>query len=169
MRGVASGSFCGWGDRSPQGQGAGRAATGGPRTLLAGVRATDGVPVTTTLRDTHRFGYTSRQPAEVVAVLVDDESARAVASVAVKEAVERQAPVRFLQVVSSYHDDEGRALAEDTMFLAGLHALHGHPRTHSVFEVVRSDPMAVVRTRSRDAALVVVGSTRRGTFREGLP
>jgi hypothetical protein len=113
--------------------------------------------VTTTLRDTHRFGYPSRQPAEVVGVLVDDGSARAVASVAVQEAVGRQAPVRFLQVVSSYHQDEGSALAEDRMFRAALLALHGHPRTHSVFEVVRSDPTAAVRTRSRDAALVVVG------------
>jgi hypothetical protein len=118
---------------------------------------TDGEPVTTTLRDTYRFGYPSPQPAEVVAVLVDDGSARAVASVAVEEAVARQAPVRFLQLVSSYHDDEGRALAEEKMFRAGLQALHGHPRTHSVFEVVRSDPTAIVRTRSRDAALVVVG------------
>jgi hypothetical protein len=113
--------------------------------------------VATTLRDTHRFGYPSRQPAEVVAVLLDDGSALAVASVAVKEAVQRQAPVRFLQVVSSYHDDEGRSVAEEAMFRAGLHALHGHPRTHSVFEVVRRRPTAVVRTRSRDAALVVVG------------
>jgi hypothetical protein len=113
--------------------------------------------VTTTLRDTHRYGYPSRQPAEVVAVLLDDGSARAVAAVAVQEAVEREAPVRFLQVVSSDHDDEGRALAEDMMFRTALHALHGHPRTRSVFEVVRSDPAGVVRTRSRDAALVVVG------------
>ena len=113
--------------------------------------------MTTTLRDTHRFGYPSRQPAEVVAVLVDDGSATAVAIVAVEEAVERQAPVRFLQIISSYHDEEGRALAEEAMFRAGLRALHGHPRTHSVFEVIRSHPTAVVRTRSRDAALVVVG------------
>jgi hypothetical protein len=92
----------------------------------------------------------------VVAVLLDDGSARAVASVAVKEAVQRQAPVRFLQLVSSHNDDDGRSLAEEAMFRAGLRALHGHPRTHSVFEVVRSHPAAVVRNRSRDAALVVV-------------
>ena len=109
-----------------------------------------------TLRDTRRYGYPSRQPPEVVAVLLDDGSARAVASVAVKEAVQRQAPVRFLQLVSSHNDDDGRSLAEEAMFRAGLRALHGHPRTHSVFEVVRSHPAAVVRNRSRDAALVVV-------------
>ena len=110
-----------------------------------------------TLRDTRRYGYPSRQPPEVVAVLLDDGSARAVASVAVKEAVQRQAPVRFLQLVSSHNDDDGRSLAEEAMFRAGLRALHGHPRTHSVFEGVRSHPAAVVRNRSRDAALVVVG------------
>ena len=110
-----------------------------------------------TLRDTRRYGYPSRQPPEVVAVLLDDGSARAVASVAVKEAVQRQAPVRFLQLVSSHNDDDGRSLAEEAMFRAGLRALHGHPRTHRVFEVVRSHPAAVVRNRSRDAALVVVG------------
>ena len=109
-----------------------------------------------TLRDTRRYGYPSRQPPEVVAVLLDDGSARAVASVAVKEAVQRQAPVRFLQLISSHNDDDGRSLAEEAMFRAGLRALHGHPRTHSVFEVVRSHPAAVVRNRSRDAALVVV-------------
>lgn len=113
--------------------------------------------MTTTARDTHRFGYPSRQPAEVVALLVDDGSADRVAAVAVQEAVERRAPVRFLQVVSSHLDEEGRSLVEETMFRAGLHALRGHPRTHSVFEVVRSKPSAVVRSRSREAALVVVG------------
>ena len=64
-------------------------------------RPTDGGHVTTTLRDTHRFGYPSRQPAEVVAVLVDDGSAAAVAIVAVEEAVDREAPGLFLQRISS--------------------------------------------------------------------
>ena len=118
-------------------------------------------PVATTVRDTHRFGYPSRQPAEVLAVLVDDGSAPAVASVAVREAVQRQSPVRFLQVISASRDDEGRAVAEESMFRAGLRALHGHPRTHSVFEVVRDHPVNVVRARSRDAALVVVGVDER--------
>lgn len=102
-------------------------------------------------------------------MLVDDGSARAVASVAVQEAVQRKAPVRFLEVVSSHHDDEGRALAEEAMFRAGLHALHGHPRTHSVFEVVRRHPTIVVRTRSRDAALVVIGVDERVDKRKQSP
>lgn len=112
--------------------------------------------MTTTTRDIHRYGYPSRQPAEVLGVLVDDGSADLVAAVAVQEAVARQAPVRFLQVVPARLDDEARSLAEEAMFRAGLHALRGHPRTPSVFEVVREHPAPTIRTRSRDASLVVV-------------
>ena len=43
------------------------------------------------------------------------------------------------------------------MFRAGLHALRGHSRTQSVFEVVRNHYAATVRARTRDAALIVVG------------
>ena len=119
--------------------------------------------MTTTLRDTHRFGYPSRQPPEVVAVLVNDGSARVVASAAVAEAVRLHAPVRFLQIVASQHNHDSRLLAEDMLFRAGLRALHGHPRTHSVFEVVQNRTAAVVRTRSRDAALLVVGDDESGS------
>jgi hypothetical protein len=59
--------------------------------------------------------------------------------------------------VPAHLDDEGRSLAEESMFRAGLHALRGHPRTHSEFEVVRSHIPTVVRSRSRDAVLLVVG------------
>jgi nucleotide-binding universal stress UspA family protein len=113
--------------------------------------------VTTTAPDRHRFGYPSRQPAEVVAVLAHDGSCDRVASVAVEEAVERHLPVRFLEVVSPYHDDAARSMAEEAMFRAGLHALRGHSRTQSVFEVVRDHYSATVRARTRDAALIVVG------------
>jgi hypothetical protein len=112
--------------------------------------------VTTTTRDTHRYGYPSRQPAEVLGLLVDGSADR-VAAVAVTEAVARQAPVRFLQVVPAHLDDEARSLAEEAMFRAGLHALRGHPRTQSVFEVVRNHTSSMIRSRSREAALMVVG------------
>jgi hypothetical protein len=115
------------------------------------------VAMTTTAGNTHRLGYPSREPAEVVALLVDDGSAASVAAVAVQEAVERQAPVRFLQVVPAHLGDEARSLVEERMFRAGLHALRGHPRTASVFQVVACRPSAVLRRRSQDAALVVVG------------
>lgn len=108
-------------------------------------------------RDSYRYGYPSAPPSEVIALLVNDGSAGAVAAVAVHEAAERRAPIRFLQLVSPDHDQAGRSLAEETMFKAALHALHGHTRTHSVFEVVASQVSAVVRRRSRDAALIVVG------------
>ena len=49
------------------------------------------VAMTTTAGNSHRLGYPSREPAEVVALLVDDGSAASVAAVAVQEAVARQA------------------------------------------------------------------------------
>ena len=108
--------------------------------------------VSTATRDTHRFGYPSRRPAEVLAVLVGDGSAGTVASIAVEEAVDRHAPVHFLQVVPS-------DLAEDArLFREGLHALRGHPRTRSVFEVVRGSATGVIRSRSANAAVLVVGT-----------
>jgi len=113
--------------------------------------------VTAIARDKHGFGYATRQPAEVVAVLAHDGSCEYVASVAVQEAVDRRLPVRFLEVLSPDSDDEGRSTAEEAMFRAGLHALRGHPRTHSVFEVVAKHYAATVQARTRDAALIVVG------------
>jgi hypothetical protein len=54
-------------------------------------------------------------------------------------------------------DDEARARVEEGTFRAGLHALRGHPRTPSVFEVIRRRPAAAVRRRSQSAALLVIG------------
>ena len=82
------------------------------------------------------------------------------AQTAVQEAVERQVPVRFLEVLTAHTtdaDDQSCTEAEEILFRAGLHALRGHPRLHSVFEVVRGQVAAVVRQRSLGAALVVVG------------
>jgi hypothetical protein len=93
----------------------------------------------------------------VIAVLVDDGSAGPVADVAVREAVARQLPVRFLQVVPGGLDDEAKALTEEVLFRAGLHALRGHPRTRSVFETMPTPTSRAVRARSRYAALLVVG------------
>jgi nucleotide-binding universal stress UspA family protein len=94
----------------------------------------------------------------VIAVVMDDDSTGAIARVAVQEAVSRGAPVRFIQIVPTHLDDEACSVAEESVFRAALHALRGHPRTPSVFEVVRSHVLTVVRSRSRHAALVVVGS-----------
>lgn len=124
--------------------------------------------VSSTTRDTRRYRYPSRQPAEVLAVLVDDGSARAVASVAVQEAVARHAPVRFIQVLSPQLDDGGRSIAEETMFRDGLRALRGHPRTHTVFEVLRGHAPETIRSRSRNAELLVVGSDAQRSGRYSL-
>ena len=114
--------------------------------------------MSTATRDTQRFGYPSRSPAEVLAVLVGDGSAGTVASVAVQEAVDRHAPVHFLQIVPTRLAEDARLICEEALFRQGLHALRGHPRTRSVFEVVRGNPAAVIRTRSANAALLVVGT-----------
>ena len=114
--------------------------------------------VSTATRDTHRFGYPSRRPAEVLAVLVGDGSAGTVASIAVEEAVDRHAPVHFLQVVPSDLAEDARLVCEDALFREGLHALRGHPRTRSVFEVVRGSATGVIRSRSANAAVLVVGT-----------
>ena len=124
--------------------------------------------VSSTTRDTRRYGYPSRQPAEVLAVLADDGSARAVASVAVQEAVARHAPIRFIQVLSPQLDDGGRSIAEETMFRDGLRALRGHARTHSVFEVLRGHTPETIRSRSRNAELLVVGSDAQRSGRDSL-
>lgn len=110
-----------------------------------------------TAPDPFPHGYPSRHPPEVVAVLGDAGTAPGVARVAVDEAAQRGVPVRFLEVIGSHVDAEGQVLTEEMLFRAGLRALRGHPRTHSVFEVVRGHVGSVVRRRSHRAVLVVVG------------
>jgi hypothetical protein len=89
-----------------------------------------------------RLGAFHRHPTEVVAGLVNDGSALPVAAAAVREAVRRRLPVRFLQLVTGVpgtgHDSS--AEADEATVRAGLHALHGHPRTPSTFELVIGDP-----------------------------
>ena len=91
---------------------------------------------------------THRRPTEVVAGLVNDGSA-----------FRRRLPVRFLQLVAGVpgtgHDSS--AEADEATFRAGLHALHGHPRTPSTFELVIGDPATQVVARSRGAVVLVVG------------
>jgi hypothetical protein len=103
-----------------------------------------------------RLGYLERRPWEVVVVLRNDAYAVAVAGVAVEEAVARRISVHFLQLVGADHEDPERPFsAEKVTFRAGLHALRGHPRTPSVFEVVVGEPATVTWLRSQHAALLV--------------
>ena len=105
------------------------------------------------------LGAFHRHPTEVVAGLVNDGSALPVAAAAVREAVRRRLPVRFLQLVAGVpgtgHDS---SVADEATFRAGLHALHGHPRTPSTFELVIGDPATQVVARSRGAVVLVVGN-----------
>jgi hypothetical protein len=100
---------------------------------------------------------THRRPTEVVAGLVNDGSALPVAAAAVREAVRRRLPVRFLQLVAGIPGNDSSAGADEATFSAGLHALHGHPRTPSTFELVIGDPATQVVARSRGAVVLVVG------------
>ena len=104
-----------------------------------------------------RLGAFHRRPTEVVAGLVNDGSALPVAAAAVREAVRRRLPVRFLQLVAGVPGNDSSAEADEATFSAGLHALHGHPRTPSTFELVIGDPATQVVARSRGAVVLVVG------------
>jgi len=104
-----------------------------------------------------RLGAFHRRPTEVVAGLVNDGSALPVAAAAVREAVRRRLPVRFLQLVAGIPGNDSSAEADEATFSAGLHALHGHPRTPSTFELVIGDPATQVVARSRGAVVLVVG------------
>jgi hypothetical protein len=104
-----------------------------------------------------RLGAFHRRPNEVVAGLVNDGSALPVAAAAVREAVRRRLPVRFLQLVAGVPGNDFSAEADEATFRAGLHALHGHPRTPSTFELVIGDPATQVVARSRGAVVLIVG------------
>jgi hypothetical protein len=106
-----------------------------------------------------RLGAFHRRPTEVVAGLVNDGSALPVAAAAVREAVRRRLPVRFLQLVAGVPGTghESSAEADEATFRAALHALHGHPRTPSTFELVIGDPATQVVARSCRAVVLVVG------------
>ncbi|GAB3589182.1 hypothetical protein GCM10027446_00820 [Angustibacter peucedani] len=98
-----------------------------------------------------------RAVADVVAGLVNDGSAAAVAGAAVHEAARRGARVRFLQVVPPGSSDEERAEIDRATFRAALQGLRGVRRLPCTFEVVDGDAAEVLVARSRGAGLLVVG------------
>lgn len=97
---------------------------------------------------------------EVVAGLVNDGSAEAVANAAVAEAARLGCDVRFVQAITSRLGSDDSTAADDATFHAALHALRGHSRVRCTFEAVRGDPATLLVTRSRQAALLVVGEDR---------
>jgi nucleotide-binding universal stress UspA family protein len=97
---------------------------------------------------------------EVVAGLVNDGSAQAVAEAAVAEAVRLGCDVRFVQAITSRLGADDSATADEATFHAALRALRGHSRVRCTFEAVRGDPGTVLVARSRQAAMLVVGEDR---------
>ncbi len=94
------------------------------------------------------------QTGEVVAGLVNDGSADAVARAAVEEAATRRCAVRFVQVLSI---ESTATHADERTFSAAMHALARHSRVRATFEVVGGDPVAVLISRTAGASVLVLG------------
>lgn len=101
---------------------------------------------------------------DVVAGLLNNGSAAAVAKAAVREAVARGARVRFLQALREGLSPEERASADEAVFSAALRALREAPRVPVTFEVAEGDAGQVFVDRSVEASVLVIG---RDPNREG--
>lgn len=116
----------------------------------------------------HTRGMTTRSPhthasgREVVAGLVNDGSAAAVAAAAVHLANVHEASIRFVQVVPAALDSFERADAETATFAAGLHALHHGRHRGATFESPVGDPGRLLVDRSAKAIALVIGEDRSG-------
>lgn len=97
---------------------------------------------------------------EIVAGLVNDGSADAVARTAVAHATARRTRVRFVQVVAGDPHAEDASDADARTFEAALHALARQSRVRCTFEVVSGDPVEVLVERSTTASVLVVGRDR---------
>lgn len=95
---------------------------------------------------------------DVVAGLLNDETASAVARAAVREAISRGARVRFLQVVLPGSSAQERILSDEVTFAAALKALRESPRVPVTFEVIEGEPGPAFVERSEEASVLVVGS-----------
>jgi hypothetical protein len=104
---------------------------------------------------------------EVVAGVVNDGSAAAVAAAAVRIARELGGRVRFIQVLPEALTGEARADAEAALFSTALRALRGRPRVQATFEAPTGDPARVLVARSRTALRLVVGADQPHEDHEG--
>jgi len=104
---------------------------------------------------------------EVLAGVINDGSAAAVAAAAVRIARELRARVRFIQVLPDTLTAEARAEAEAALFSITLRALHGRPRVQATFESPTGDPARVLVARSRTAIRLVVGADQAHLDHEG--
>ena len=100
-------------------------------------------------------GDTGDAGPDVVAGLVADEAAPAVARAAVLEAVARAVRVRFLSAVAPDATPDQRAHADATTFAAALRALRDFPRVPVSFEVAEGRPGEVFVDGSIGAGVLV--------------
>ncbi|MEO7448806.1 MAG: universal stress protein [Humibacillus sp.] len=107
---------------------------------------------------------TPSHPRDVVAGLVNDGMAAAVASAAVREALHRAARVRFVQVLPVGLSAEDRSDMDVAIFGVALRALHGQRRVPCTFETVEGEAAKMLVERSRDAAVLVVGRDAPGAI-----
>lgn len=133
---------------------------GGPSALSEDMPEVDGRARISRAVDWRPAGLSSRISAEVVAGLVNDGSAPEVAAEAVREAAQRGAAIRFIQVLPVTMADPVGADADAATFQAAMRALRGHSRTRCTFEVATGDPQQVLVERSRTASMLVVGEDR---------
>jgi hypothetical protein len=104
---------------------------------------------------------------EVVAGVVNDGSAAAVAAAAVRIARELRGRVRFVQVLPDTLTGDARTEAESALFSTALRALRGRPRVQATFEAPVGDPAKVLVARSRTAMRLVVGADQPHLDHEG--
>jgi len=97
---------------------------------------------------------------DVVAGLLNDGQADAVAAAAVTEAVRRGARLRFVQVVDDGLSPEERADADQHTFRSAVRALRGVRGLPCRFEVVTGDPTDTLIELSASAAALIIGAHR---------
>ncbi len=93
---------------------------------------------------------------EVVAGLVNDGTARPVAEVALREAARIRGRVTFVRVDTAGGPHQAD-IEDDATFRAGLQALRFGPKVPVRFERSRGHVADVLLSRSRGAALLVLG------------
>lgn len=113
-----------------------------------------------TPRSQNAQSVTLAKGAEVVAGLVNDGSAAAVARAAVDEAIWSGRPLSFLHVVRPELDVDARARAEACTFGAAMDAVAPHSAVTWTFEGVIGDPGQVLSHRTRRSAVLLVGEDR---------
>ncbi len=109
------------------------------------------------VRPRQTLAYTPGLSADVVAGLLNDGQADAVAEAAVNEAIARGARLRFVQVVDEGLSPQQRTEADRATFRSAVRALQGVRGIPCRFEVVTGDPTDTLLELSHSAAAIILG------------